>query len=63
MKFLLLCKSLFMPLRVIRDLSAKRSLSGEQQTLIRSSAEWLGSVLTQPGPRQVDFAVMHCAFR
>jgi hypothetical protein len=36
---LLQCMSPVMALRVIRDLSAKRSLSGEQQTLIRSSAE------------------------
>ena len=33
-----------MALFVIRDLSAIWSLSGQQQTLIRTSAEWLGSV-------------------
>jgi hypothetical protein len=33
-----------MALNVIRDLSAKRSLSDQQQTLTRTSAEWLGSV-------------------
>ena len=30
--------------RVIRDLSAKWSLSAEQQALISNTAKWLGSV-------------------
>ncbi len=33
-----------MALFVIRDLSAIWSLLGQQQTLIRTGAEWLGSV-------------------